>query len=321
MKNEPQIGILHGKEADFSTALMNHINSKHAKDATAEELKIGDIPLNYECKYRLIVDRISYKVPYYASFLKSAILDGVYVINDPFWFDTADHFFNFGLISRLGVPVPKTVCLPSRAYGEDVTNQDLGNMVFPLNWDKVIDYVGLPALMKPYDDLGWQHEVIVKSSEELVHHYNQSGSAIMMIQEVLDYDMFVRCYVIGKKQVLSIPFDPAKHEFSHSGDTISKELELRLKSKSVKICKVLGYDMNTVDFAITKDGVAHAIDFMNPVPAVDPNRIGEENFEWVVQQTAKFAVDCVKKDLSSYDHHHWYQEAKLKKRARRVKKA
>ncbi len=317
---EPQIGILHGKETEFAHALIERINKKNAQSIRAESLKIGDIPMDYDCPYDLIVDRISYKVPYYVSFLKSAILSGTYIINDPFWFEMVDHFFNFGLIARIGVPVPKSVCLPSRAYNADVSNEDLSNMVFPLDWDKVIDYIGLPVLMKPYNELGWQHEYIIKSRDQLFYQYSQSGQAMMLLQELIDYDMYVRCLTIGKKHVLTVPYDPINHRYVlEDVKNISSDLKMRLESKSREICKVLGYDMNVVEFAIGKNGKAYAVDFMNPVPAVDSHRIGADNFDWVVENTAITAIDCVKNGVSSYDKHHWYQEAKLKKHSRHRK--
>lgn len=322
MKIKPLIGVLHGQESEFPTALIEYINNKKADNIKAETIKIGDIPLNYESKYRLIIDRISYKVPYYSTFLKAAILDGTYVINDPFWFDSHDHFFNYGLVSRLEIPVPKTVCLPSRAYSQLVESSDLTNMVFPLNWKKVIDYVGLPAMIKPYDDLGWQNEIIVNTEEELLAQYNKSGEAIMIVQELIHYDSFVRCFVVGKKgkkqKVLPVGYDPENRTFNTEGLNLTEDLLRRLESKSKKICQVLGYDMNSIDFAINKSG-AYAIDFMNPVPALSAGKIGQENFDWVVKHLGDLAIDYVHRDVSSYEDHHWYNQAGLKRRPRRKK--
>jgi hypothetical protein len=43
---------------------------------------------------------------------------------------------------------------------------------------------------------------------------------------------------------------------------------------------------NTVEFAV-RDGIPYAIDFGNPAPDADVNSVGEENFEWVVEESAK----------------------------------
>jgi hypothetical protein len=42
-------------------------------------------------------------------------------------------------------------------------------------------------------------------------------------------------------------------------------LHARVRRDVTTICEALGYDLNTVEFAI-KDGVPYAIDFMNPAP-------------------------------------------------------
>ncbi|OQY29978.1 MAG: hypothetical protein B6244_01585 [Candidatus Cloacimonetes bacterium 4572_55] len=310
-----RIGLMHGKETEFPEAVIERINRKNGDQIQAESIKIGDIPLDYECNYRLIIDRISYKVPYYQSFLKSMILGGIYVINDPFWFDTSDRFFNFGLISRLNIPTPKTVCLPSHSYGDQVSNKDLTNMIFPLDWDRVINYTKFPAILKPYNDIGWQNEITVQSKEELLYHYNQSGTATMIVQELIQYEFFVRCFVIGKKHVLPIIYDPKNRSFSSDAAPLPIELELRLKSKSQRICQALGYDMNTVDFAVTGDKIC-AVDFMNPVPAVRSEGVGDQNFDWVVGHLADLAIDLAKREASSYDNHHWYRVEKLPKKPR-----
>ena len=63
------------------------------------------------------------------------------------------------------------------------------------------------------------------------------------------------------------------------------------------LCRALGYDLNTVEFAV-EDGVPYAIDFMNPAPDADINSVGPENFEWIVNAVAELAVQ---KALSNED--------------------
>ena len=48
----------------------------------------------------------------------------------------------------------------------------------------------------------------------------------------------------------------------------------RVEKDALTLCRALGYDLNTVEFAV-EDGVPYAIDFMNPAPdADDYNRWG-----------------------------------------------
>ena len=52
----------------------------------------------------------------------------------------------------------------------------------------------------------------------------------------------------------------------------------------------LGYDFNTVEFAV-RGGIPYAIDFCNPAPDADIASVGEENFDWVVETAANFAIE------------------------------
>jgi hypothetical protein len=46
------------------------------------------------------------------------------------------------------------------------------------------------------------------------------------------------------------------------------------------LCTALGYDINTVEFAI-KDDVPYAIDFMNPAPDAELASVGEFYHNWI----------------------------------------
>jgi hypothetical protein len=57
----------------------------------------------------------------------------------------------------------------------------------------------------------------------------------------------------------------------------------------ITICKPLGYDLNTVVFAI-KDGIPYAIDFMNPAPDAELASVGETNHRWIVDNMTDFIL-------------------------------
>jgi hypothetical protein len=52
----------------------------------------------------------------------------------------------------------------------------------------------------------------------------------------------------------------------------------------------LGYEMNTIEFAV-QDGVPYAIDFLNPAPDFERDRITPFYFEMVVQKMADLVID------------------------------
>jgi glutathione synthase/RimK-type ligase-like ATP-grasp enzyme len=280
-----KVGILAGREETFPAALINSINKQGEGKVVAEMVKIGGIRLDYPRQYDLIVDRISHEIPFYRGFLKRAALEGTFIINNPFWWSADEKFFGFSIASKLGVAIPNTVLLPQRAYKEGVVTESLRNLEFPLDWQAIIDYTGLPAILKPFDGGGWKNVSRVNSLEELWHTYDQTGTLCMTLQQFIDFDQFVRCYCIGKEEVMIMPYDPRKpylsgEQYLHDPNYLTAELTERIVRDCRTICRALGYDLNTLEFAI-KDGVPYAIDFNNPAPDADLHSVGEFYHNWV----------------------------------------
>ena len=72
----------------------------------------------------------------------------------------------------------------------------------------------------------------------------------------------------------------------------------------LKICKYLGYDFNTVELAL-RDGVPYAIDFCNPAPDAEITSVGEENFNWVVETAANYAIEKAQSQEDGKDNLTW----------------
>src|SRR5271170_2587704 len=161
-----KIGILHGKERTFPNALIERINAMNEPGITAEEVLINQVTQGEPTPYTVILDRISQDVPFYRAYLKNAVLNGTAVVNNPFWWTADDKFFNYALATKLGVAIPPTVILPHNKHPEGTTDQSMRNLMYPLNWEEVFDYVGFPAFLKPYAGGGWKHVYKVHSPEE-----------------------------------------------------------------------------------------------------------------------------------------------------------
>ncbi|MEO7327197.1 MAG: hypothetical protein ABI193_01375, partial [Minicystis sp.] len=73
-------------------------------------------------------------------------------------------------------------------------------------------------------------------------------------------------------------------------EALSPALEARVCEDARKLCRALGYEMNTVEFAI-QNGVPYAIDFMNSAPDFDVSSLGDEHFPWVVEKMANLVID------------------------------
>src|ERR1041384_1963515 len=152
-----KIGILFGQERSFPMAFIEKVNSKGLKDVVAEPVRIDKVAQGEPCGYDVIIDRISQDVPFYRAYLKNAGLTGTAVINNPFWWSADEKFFNNCLATKIGVPVPKTVIIPSREHPVDTNDQSFSNLAFPLDWEDIFKYIGWPAFLKPFAGGGWKH--------------------------------------------------------------------------------------------------------------------------------------------------------------------
>ena len=280
------VGILVGREKTFPASLIENINERGGGEVVAEFVKVGGVRLDWEKQYDLIIDRISHEVPFYRAFLKRAALEGTVVINNPFWWSADDKFFNFSLATKLGVAIPKTVLLPQKDYIKGITGESLRNLEFPLDWQAIAEHVGFPAILKPFDGGGWKNVSRVNSLEELWEVYDTTGMLCMTLQEMIEWDEFVRCYCIGQEDVLIMPYDPRKpylsgEQYVHDPGYLSAEVAERVAQDVLTLNRALGYDINTVEFAV-KDDVPYAIDFMNPAPDAELASVGEFYHRWLV---------------------------------------
>jgi glutathione synthase/RimK-type ligase-like ATP-grasp enzyme len=301
-----KIGILFGKERSFPEAFINRINEKNIKGISAEPVKIDKVMQGEPCGYAVIVDRISQDVPFYRAFLKNAAITGTAVVNNPFWWSADEKFFNNALATKIGVPVPKTVILPSRELPDDTTDESFSNLAYPLDWKGIFDYVGFPAYMKPFSGGGWKNVYRLESMEDFFEKHAETKQLVMLLQEEIVFDQYYRCYCIGRKDVRIMPYEPRNpHHLRYVASfKPSAKLLKEMKAIVLKINNYLGYEFNTVELAI-RDGVPYAIDFCNPAPDADLKSVGEENFEWVVETAANYAIQLAKKSNKEIDNLSW----------------
>ena len=280
-----KVGILVGREKTFPEALIKNINERGNGQVIAEYLKLGGIKHDAPPAYDLVIDRISHEVPFYRATLKRMALEGTIIVNNPFWWSADDKFFNYSLAAKLGVAVPRTVLLPQKDYIKGIVSESLRNLEFPLDWQAIIDYIGMPAFLKPFDGGGWKNVSKVNSLEELWTEYDQTGTLCMTLQAAVDFDQFVRCYCVGQEEVMIMAYDPRKpylsgEQYVHNPNYLSPQLADRVRKDVRTLCSALGYDLNTVEFAI-EDGIPYAIDFMNPAPDAELASVGKFYHNWI----------------------------------------
>ena len=287
-----KIGILFGQENTFPPAFVERVNSKKEKGITAEFVKIDKVVQGESSGYDVIIDRISQDVPFYRAFLKNAALNGTAVINNPFWWSADEKFFNNALMTKLDVPVPKTVLLPSNQHPDDTNANSFRNLEYPLNWEAMFSYVGFPAYFKPFAGGGWKNVYRLESPDDFFKAYNETGQLVMMLQEEIQFTEYFRCYALDRKDFHIMRYDPKQPHhlrYVRNPQPIDKTLMDKLMKSLTTISNALGYDFNTIELAV-RDGIAFAIDFCNPAPDAEKTSVGDENFNWIVEAAANMAI-------------------------------
>src|SRR5438046_4460469 len=281
-----KIGILFGKEGSLPPAFVERVNHKTGgKKIMAEFVRMDKVIQGEPSGYDVVIDRISQDVPFYRAWLKNAALTGTAVVNNPFWWSADEKFFNNALATRIGVAVPRTVLLPSNQPPADTNDKSFRNLGYPLDWEGIFSYIGWPAFFKPFAGGGWKNVYRLHNSEEFFRAYNETGQLVMMLQEEVKFDMYFRCYSIDQRHVRIMPYEP-RHPYHLRYQTewqAPKEILQKVERGVLTLNQYLGYDLNTVEFAI-RDGVPVAIDFCSPAPDSEAATVGQANFDCVVER-------------------------------------
>ena len=309
------VGLVIGQENTFPLPFLDLVNDKGEPEGIRAELAtLGACPeITDPPQYDVIVDRISHEVPFYRAYLKSAALQGTVVINDPFWWEADEKFFECTLARKIGIAVPKTVVIPNKEYIPEINpDKSLRNLAYPLDWHGMVSYTGLPAVLKPNTGGGWRDVYVVNSVEELISAYDQTGLKTMILQEFIDWQDYVRCIVIGD-DVLPLRYDPRRNFFERYviDNPPTGELRERAIEEARALTGALGYDVDTVEFAV-RDGVLYGIDFLNPAPDFDNFSLKDEGFRWVLDKMSDLVLSYARGDRTPpwKGEHRWWRYVK-----------
>jgi len=306
MSTYKKIGILFGQERSFPIACIEAVNRKNIPGIVAEPVRIDKVVQGEPSGYDVIIDRISQDVPFYRAYLKNAALCGTAVINNPFWWSADEKFFNNALATHVGIPVPKTVILPSREHPADTSDQSFSNLAYPLDWESIFQYVGFPAYMKPFAGGGWKNVYKLNGAQDFFQKHGETGQLVMLLQEEIVFTEYYRCYCIGGKYVRIMPYEPRNpHHLRYQAEFSPSQARLQQMEEIVlSINRWLGYDFNTVELAV-RDGIPYAIDFCNPAPDAERTSVGEDNFNWVVETAADYAIERAATHMEGADNLTW----------------
>src|SRR5215470_13573760 len=185
-----KVGLLVGREWSFPPAFIDEVNNRN-EGVVAELVKLGGTRMDEPIPYTVIIDRISQEVPYYRVYLKYAVLQGVTVVNNPFMWTADDKFFEAALATKLGVASPRTLVLPNKDYVPGIVHPDSLRNLDYVDWHAVVDYVGLPCILKDAHGGGWKDVHVCRSLDELLAAYNGSGLLTMIAQEYIEWEQYV----------------------------------------------------------------------------------------------------------------------------------
>lgn len=291
-----KIGFLFGKNKSFSEELIDYINDKKLKSLKAEEITLGALSMDGLSEYNVIFDSISNKVRFYNSVLKSAVLNGVKVINNPFWDCADDNFLHSALTKKMDINTPRTAILPSKHHPDGTSADSFMNLMYPLNWEEVFEYVGFPSVLKPVKGGGVYNEYTVYDINEFFSAYDLTGKDTMIFQEKINYDRHFRCFVIGKEEVIITnynPNNPIHMRYSDSKIDLTKEEIDDMKQMSIKICNALGFDFNAIDFGFLKDKL-FIYDLINATPVSNRNIMTDKYFDELVRKMGDYLIKLSK---------------------------
>ncbi len=298
-----KIGLLIGDEEDWPTAfelLAHHMNRTYAYrgqtvEMEVERIRIHPFMLHQPSGYHLVIDRLAYWHYQPREWLKkAALLNGVYLLNNPFTFQSMEKHSAYCAMIRLGLNIPETWLIPPK-HGPDtekyrVTAAKYHDM---FNLADIANHIGYPLYMKPFDGGGWRGVSEIRDERALIDAYDNSGQMLMHLQAGLaDYEVFVRSLAIGP-QVMSMKYDPGqpqhgRYQIDHAFLSAAKGKEARIITKVINA--FFRWDFNSCE-GIIKDDVLWPIDFANACPDIAVTSL-HYYFPWAIKSLYAWSLFC-----------------------------
>ena len=298
------IGLLLGTEEDWPRAfetLVARLGPVTDAAGTTHRLTTNRVtiePFNLRDKPRhsLVIDRLAYWYYHPREWLKKvALMDGVYLLNSPFTFQSMEKHAAYCAMLRLGLHVPETVLVPFKhpvdnvrwAYTSSRYNQ-------PFDLDQLAETIGYPLFMKPYDGGGWVGVSRIRDSAELHRAYDASGERLMHLQQSVEgYDVFVRSLSIGPETMVMKfrPELPMHERYAVEHGFLSAEVGDEVLTVSRLVNAFFRWEFNSCEMLV-RDGVVHPIDYANACPDVALTSL-HYYFPWAMAALLRWSVFCV----------------------------
>lgn len=201
------IGLLLGTEDDWPTAFEEIVArlgpirwGGETHELTTERVLNEPFDLRYRPRYGLVIDRLAWWYDLPRAWLKKvALMDDVYLLNDPFTFQSMEKHSAYCAMLRLGLNVPDTWLVPHKVPPTNPRFQPTAERYnVPFDLSEIGERVGFPLFMKPFDGGQWVGVTRVRDAEELAAIYDASGERLMHVQAAVEnFDVFTRSLSIG----------------------------------------------------------------------------------------------------------------------------
>ncbi|MCA9839509.1 MAG: hypothetical protein KC422_21545 [Trueperaceae bacterium] len=258
-----------------------------------ERIRIHPFSLRDKTSYDLVIDRLAWWHVNPREWLKkAAIINNVYLLNNPFTFQSMEKHTAYCAMIRMGLHIPETILLPPKqgpATEKFRRTAERYHDMFDLR--AIGDKMGYPIYMKPFDGGGWRGVTRVDNADELMRAYDDSGSTVMHIQKGIDnFDVFVRSLGIGP-QVISLKYDPSqpmhgRYQIEHDFLSAKKGEEARMITKIINA--VFRWDFNSCE-AILKNGKLQPMDFANACPDIALTSL-HYYFPWAIKSLLAWSL-------------------------------
>jgi hypothetical protein len=294
------IGLLLGTEEDWPSAfeeVLRRLGPVVGAGGTrhtfgCERVTIEPFSLRDRPRYDLAIDRLAYWYYHPREWLKkAALMDGVYLLNSPFTFQSMEKHAAYCAMMRLGLKVPDTVLVP---YKNPVDNAryayTAGRYNRPFDLDAIAQRIGYPLFMKPYDGGAWRGVSRVRDQAELHAAYDASGEMLMHLQKAIDYDAFARSLSIGAETMVMRfrPEEPMHLRYAVDHKFLSPQAGSEVVTIGRLVNAFFRWELNSCE-TLVKDGEVYPIDYANACPDLALTSL-HYYFPWAIRALVKWCV-------------------------------
>ena len=297
-----QIGLLLGAEEDWPRAfeaVLGMVGPITIDGVThtlaAERLTIEPFDLTDPVRTPLVIDRLAHWYYHPREWLKkAAMVNGTYLLNSPFTFQSMEKHSAYCAMLRLGLKVPKTVLVPYKnpvdnvrwAYTSAKYNQ-------PFDLEALAADLGYPLYMKPFDGGGWRGVSRINNADDLRKAYDASGEMLMHLQATVDYDVFARALSIGPETMVMDfrPEQPMHNRYQVSHGFLSASAGHETAAISQIVNAFFAWEFNSAEMLVAGDEV-YPIDYANACPDVAITSL-HYYFPWAIKALVRWSVYCL----------------------------